>query len=178
MQLYFNDTDPEALEKAETLLFNGNGFLGVRGCLEEFRYQDFRSNRETYINGFYEMHDISYPESMHGMPREGETMIGVIDGQTSEILIGGEQLTMDSGTISEYSRFVDMSKGGTFRSFLWTSPKESRQKSRFPAVSPLSIKICSRLTLSLNGWITTRRSLSKPILMPDLIKQPTKMTQE
>ncbi|MDU5510733.1 hypothetical protein [Enterococcus gilvus] len=128
MQLYFNDTDPEALEKAETLLFNGNGFLGVRGCLEEFRYQDFRSNRETYINGFYEMHDISYPESMHGMPREGETMIGVIDGQTSEILIGGEQLTMDSGKISEYSRFVEMSKGGTFRSFLWTSPKGIQTK--------------------------------------------------
>ncbi|MGX7712836.1 hypothetical protein ACWPXQ_03505 [Enterococcus faecium] len=42
MKIYFNDYDKETLEKAETLLFNGNGHIGFRANLEE-EYYDFFS---------------------------------------------------------------------------------------------------------------------------------------
>jgi len=122
MRIYQNSYDVDTLEKAESLLFNGNGFVGVRGNLEEDYYDHFRTNRETYINGFYETKKISYPEKFHGFTETGETMISVADGQTTLITIGGEQLRVDSGSISDSQRYLDMDNGITVRKFVWTSP--------------------------------------------------------
>lgn len=94
MELQLNGFDQETLEKAESLLFNGNGFLGVRGNLEEDYYDFFNTNRETYLNGFYELKDIAYPEKMKGFIDAAESMISVPDGQTSLIWIGEERFTL------------------------------------------------------------------------------------
>lgn len=128
MKIYLNDYDTETLEKAESLLFNGNGFIGLRGNLEEAYYDHFSTNRETYINGFYETKDIHYPEKMFGFTPTGETMISVIDGQTTLITIGGERFSITEGTISENTRYLDMDKGITVRSLVWTSPKGRQTK--------------------------------------------------
>ena len=66
MKIYLNDYENETLEKAESLLFNGNGYIGLRGNLEEDYYDHFSTNRETYINGFYETKELHYPEKMYG----------------------------------------------------------------------------------------------------------------
>lgn len=123
MKIYLNDYQTETLEKAEGLLFNGNGFIGLRGNLEEAYYDHFSTNRETYINGFYETKDLHYPEKMYGFTPTGETMISVIDGQTTLINIGGEQFSITEGAISESERYLDMDKGITVRTLVWTSPK-------------------------------------------------------
>ncbi|MGL9813392.1 hypothetical protein IGJ45_003330 [Enterococcus sp. DIV0574] len=47
MKISLNDYTKEELEKAESILFNGNGFIGVRGNLEEAYYDFFATNRET-----------------------------------------------------------------------------------------------------------------------------------
>ena len=123
MKIYANDYDIETLEKAESLLFNGNGYIGIRGNLEEDYYDHFNTNRETYINGFYETKTIHYPEKFHGFTETGETMISVVDGQTTRIKIGGEAFRIDSGEIKESTRYLDMEKGQTVREVLWISPK-------------------------------------------------------
>lgn len=128
MKIYLNDYETETLEKAESLLFNGNGFIGLRGNLEEEYYDHFSTNRETYINGFYETKTIHYPEKMYGFTPTGETMISVIDGQTTLITIGGEQFSLNNGTISESERYLDMEKGITVRSLVWCSPLGRRTK--------------------------------------------------
>ena len=128
MKIYLNDYQTETLEKAESLFFNGNGLIGLRGNLEEGYYDHFSTNRETYINGFYETKDIHYPEKMYGFTPTGETMISVIDGQTTLITIGGEQFSITEGSISESQRYLDMEKGMTVRSLLWTSPQGRQTK--------------------------------------------------
>lgn len=128
MKIYLNDYQTETLEKAESLFFNGNGLIGLRGNLEEGYYDHFSTNRETYINGFYETKDIHYPEKMYGFTPTGETMISVIDGQTTLITIGGEQFSITEGSISESQRYLDMEKGLTVRSLLWTSPQGRQTK--------------------------------------------------
>lgn len=128
MKIYLNDYETETLEKAESLLFNSNGFIGLRGNLEEEYYDHFSTNRETYINGFYETKTIHYPEKMYGFTPTGETMISVIDGQTTLITIGGEQFSLNNGTISESERYLDMEKGITVRSLVWCSPLGRRTK--------------------------------------------------
>lgn len=128
MKIYLNDYNKETIEKAESLLFNGNGFIGVRGNLEEWYYDHFATNRETYINGFYETKQIQYPEKMYGFAETGETMISVVDGQTTFITIGDEAFHIDEGEVSESSRYLDMEKGETVRELVWTSPKGNKTK--------------------------------------------------
>ena len=123
MRIYLNELSAEMLERAEALLYSGNGFLGVRGCLEEAYYDHYSTNRETYINGFYESRTISYPEKHFGFPETGETMISVIDGQTTLIHIGDEPLSLHTGKIENHVRYLDMAQGIVVRDFLFTSPK-------------------------------------------------------
>lgn len=128
MKIHLNDYETETLEKAESLFFNGNGFIGLRGNLEEAYYDHFSTNRETYINGFYETKDIHYPEKMYGFTPTGETMISVIDGQTTLIKIGDEQFSITAGEISDSERYLDMEKGITVRRLVWTSPQGRQTK--------------------------------------------------
>lgn len=128
MKIHLNDYETETLEKAESLFFNGNGFIGLRGNLEEAYYDHFSTNRETYINGFYETKDLHYPEKMYGFTPTGETMISVIDGQTTLITIGGEQFSITTGEISDSERYLDMEKGITVRRLVWTSPQGRQTK--------------------------------------------------
>lgn len=123
MKISLNDYTKEELEKAESILFNGNGFIGVRGNLEEWYYDFFATNRETYLNGFYETKEISYPEKMYGFTPTGETMVSVVDGQTTLIKIGGEDFRIDQGKMTDSKRYVDLEKGMTIREMTWTSPK-------------------------------------------------------
>lgn len=44
MKIHLNDYETETLEKAESLFFNGNGFIGLRGNLEEAYYDHFSTN--------------------------------------------------------------------------------------------------------------------------------------
>ena len=128
MKIYVNEYNAASLEKAESLLFNGNGYLGVRGNLEEAYYSHFATNRESYINGFYETKEISYPEKFTGFAEQGEEMIGVIDGQTTLIFIGGEQFRIDTGEIISWQRYLDMEAGQTVREVVWASLKGLQTK--------------------------------------------------
>jgi len=128
MKIYVNEYDAPSLEKAESLLFNGNGYLGVRGNLEEAYYDHFATNRESYLNGFYETKEIRYPEKFIGFTEQGEEMLGIIDGQTTLIYIGGEQFRIDTGKIIHYQRYLDMEAGQIVREMAWTSPKGNQTK--------------------------------------------------
>ena len=123
MRIYINELSPEMLERAEALLYCGNGFIGVRACLEEQYYDHFSTNRESYINGFYEKREISYPEKHFGFPTTGETMISVIDGQTTFITIGGEPVSLHAGKMEEHTRYLDMERGIVVREFRFVSPQ-------------------------------------------------------
>lgn len=140
MKIFLNDYAKETLEKAESLFFNGNGFLGVRGNLEEDYYDHFSTNRETYINGFYETKAIHYPEKMHGFTPIGESMVSVIDGQTTLITIGGERFTIESGKISHSKRYIDLEKGITVRELQWESPKGKITKITISRLASFSFK--------------------------------------
>ena len=140
MKIYANDYNTETLEKAESLLFNGNGYLGVRGNLEEDYYDHFNTNRETYINGFYETKKIQYPEKFHGFTETGETMISIVDGQTTLIEIGGETFRVDAGEIKSSQRYLDMEAGQTVRELTWISPKGLETKIKMTRLASFTHK--------------------------------------
>jgi alpha,alpha-trehalose phosphorylase len=81
----------ESLARDETLFHCANGYLGVRGCLEEGVKGGVRSVRGTYINGFYEQEEICYGERLYGFP-DSKKGAGQPAGRESIIKIwaGGE----------------------------------------------------------------------------------------
>lgn len=120
MRIYKNQLDKQELEIAESLLFNGNGHIGVRNTLEENDYSSFTSNRHTYLNGFYDTYSISYPEQYFGAANVGEQMLPVIDGTLTEIYIGTEKVDTLNGNISEHQRYLDIAMGTSVRTYIYS----------------------------------------------------------
>ena len=115
MKLVSNKTDREARLVEETLFHVANGYLGVRGNLEEGSC-DPGSIRGCYINGFYDTVDLSYPERLYGFPQQAQRMINLPDVQNMKILIDGQLLSDPA----ECERLLDTSKGITIRRMKYT----------------------------------------------------------
>src|SRR5208337_5525435 len=75
--------NPEFLAQLETMLALGNGYLGMRGCLED---GGPNAENSTLINGFYETYPIVYSEDAYGFARTGQTICNVTDAKTIKLL--------------------------------------------------------------------------------------------
>ncbi|MBO0892889.1 MAG: glycoside hydrolase family 65 protein, partial [Acidimicrobiales bacterium] len=69
---------PEVLAQAETVFTLANGYLGLRGNLDEGSPAE---SAGTYLNGFYESRPIIYGERHHAFPPTSETQLNVTDGK-------------------------------------------------------------------------------------------------
>lgn len=106
----------------ETIFTLANGYIGMRGTFEE-RYSGPKNTsfNGTYINGFYEIHDIVYPEGGYGL-QIGETMLNVADSKIIKLYVDGEEFDLLQGKILFYERVLDMKKGFVERKVKWESP--------------------------------------------------------
>ncbi len=120
MKIYKNSLEPKELETAESILFNGNGHLGIRNVVEESDEINYSSNRHTYLIGFYDTYAINYPEQYYGASTIGEQMLPVIDGSLSKIKIGQTFVNENNGTISEHERYIDIEKAISYRTYCFT----------------------------------------------------------
>lgn len=106
----------------ETLFHNGNGYLGVRACLEEGTPEGWDTMRGTYINGFYDVIPMKQAENLCNLVEQKERMLNVADMQTIKLKVCGEAFNLGSGTIIKNSRTLNMDKGYTLRQVVWRSP--------------------------------------------------------
>ncbi len=114
----------EENSKHETLFSLGNGYLGLRGNLEEGYSGPKGTGLEgTYINGFYESEDIKYGEIAYGFPEKSQTMLNVTNGKKIRLFVEDEEFNMFTGTISSYRRTLNMKDGTLNRSLVWCSPR-------------------------------------------------------
>lgn len=111
---------PEEIALDETLFFTGNGYIGVRACLEEDVPATVRSIRGTYINAFYDLKPIEYGERLHGFAQEQETMVNVVDVQTVRLFLGDARVTPFEGTLHSFERTLDMARGLSVREMRWS----------------------------------------------------------
>jgi alpha,alpha-trehalose phosphorylase len=117
------------LPQSETILSLGNGYLGLRGNLEEGTPVH---ESGTFVNGFHETWPIVYSETAYGYARTGQTILNLPDGKTLELTVDGEQLHLPSAKLPEYERTLDMRAGTLDRRLLWetSSGKQVRLISR------------------------------------------------
>ncbi|MDP9750129.1 glycoside hydrolase family 65 protein [Thermoanaerobacter pentosaceus] len=107
----------------ETIFALANGYIGMRGTFEEgYSGPKNTSFNGTYINGFYEIHDITYPEGGYGFAKIGQTMLNVADSKIIKLYVDGEEFDLLQGKILFYERVLDMKKGFVERKVKWESP--------------------------------------------------------
>lgn len=98
----------------ETLLSIGNGYLGVRGYLEEFRYPG--SVRGNYINGIYERIPMKHAEWAHGFPSQADRMPNLLDLFYITIFLDEEEVLID-GEIEDFKWELNFEEGVNRRSY-------------------------------------------------------------
>ncbi|MGR6966771.1 glycoside hydrolase family 65 protein [Geodermatophilus sp. URMC 61] len=126
--------DPGTLAVAESVFSLSNGFVGIRGTLDEVEPFGMRG---TYLSGVHETHPLSYPEGGYGQPEEGQAMLTVADGTPLRLLVDGVPLDVREVPPQIHERTLDLRAGTLDRHVRWTSP------------SGASVEVTSRRLVSL-----------------------------
>ena len=113
---------------SETLFHNANGYIGVRGSLEEGVPGDCDTMRGTYINGFYDIIPMKQAEMLCNFVDKKETMLNVADTMTINCVVDGKMFSLNEGTVIEHTRTLDMDNGVTRRHIIWEAPSGKRIK--------------------------------------------------
>ncbi|MGY1697231.1 glycoside hydrolase family 65 protein [Geodermatophilus sp. SYSU D00814] len=111
--------DPATLPVSESLFTLSNGFLGVRGTLDEVEPSGMRG---TYLSGVFETHPLSYPEEGYGQPEEGQALITVADGTPLRLLVDGVPLDVREALPEVHERTLDLRAGTLDRRVRWRTP--------------------------------------------------------
>src|SRR5215212_474314 len=107
----------------ESLFAVGNGYLGMRGNVEEGR-ETFTHG--TFINGFHETWSIRHAEEAFGFAKVGQTIVNVPDAKTIKLYIDDEPLTLPVADLLRYERALDFRDGVLRRDLVWRSPAGNR----------------------------------------------------
>ena len=113
----------DTLTRDETLFHCANGYLGVRGCLEEGAEKGRLSIRGTYLNGFCEDEEICYGERLYGFPQTKQVMVNLPDAQAVQLLADGVPVQAWDSAAGDMIRRIDFAAGTSERSFEFHTPR-------------------------------------------------------
>ena len=128
-RLVEKEIDTSDLGVAETLFALGNGYLGMRGNVEEGRETHAHG---TFINGFHETWPIHHAEEAFGFARVGQTIVNVPDAKVIKLYVDDEPLLLPVADLVEYERSIDFREGVLRRDLIWRTP------------SGRQVKVCSK----------------------------------
>ncbi|GAA3573594.1 glycosyl hydrolase family 65 protein [Microlunatus spumicola] len=107
----------------ETLFAVGNGYLGMRGNVEEGRETYAHG---TFINGFHETYPIRHAEEAFGFAKVGQTIVNVPDNKTIKLYVDDEPLLLPVADLEDYERTLDFRDGVLHRDLIWRTPAGKR----------------------------------------------------
>lgn len=126
--------DKSSLRLNETLFCNANGYIGVRGTLEEGVPVSFSTMRGMYLGGVYETIPMKQAESLCNLIEKKQTMLNVADTQTIFLSVNGEKFDMQV-TGAECERILNMDEGYTQRDFAWKDNSSNGYKASVKRVA-------------------------------------------
>ena len=159
---------PEALPAAESVFALGNGFLGLRGNLEEIDATGAQTVQGTFLNGVFDSEPIRYGESAYGYAKNHETICNVMDAKSLVLTADGERLDLGKSAVTEHRRTLNLRRGLLERSFVWDTRSGARLQVRMlrlvsltemhtAAVSAEITCLSGRAELTLNSPIRPAR---------------------
>ncbi|MGM0432517.1 MAG: beta-phosphoglucomutase [Spirochaetota bacterium] len=113
----------DSLAKRESLFSLANGFLGFRGFYEE---RTLSYHPGVFVNGFYETERLTYGEKAYAFPEYNQTMVDLPDARFVQVYIDDQLVDVQTGTVHEHRRVLDMRQGSVERYLDWESPAGSR----------------------------------------------------
>ena len=117
----------EDLGVTETLFAVANGYLGMRGNVEEGRESH---SHGTFVNGFHETWPIRHAEEAYGFARVGQTIVNVPDAKVIRLYVDDEPLLLPVADLVDYERSLDLRDGVLRRELLWRTPSGKRVQIR------------------------------------------------
>lgn len=94
------------LNKYGSQMTVGNGYLGVRGALEEEYPEQVRG---MYVAGIYNRPSGSLSSELVNLP----------DVTRFQVMLDGENFSMQAGKVHAYERYLDMNTGELIRKITW-----------------------------------------------------------
>lgn len=107
---------PEREDFYESIFSLGNGYMGIRGFLEE-QPEIEPSQTCTYIAGIYDY-----------LKSEITDMVNTPNFSSSRIALNGEQFNYMAGKIIEFTRYLNLKEGSLTKSFIWEDKNGSKTK--------------------------------------------------
>ena len=121
------ELDHDTLGVSETLFAVGNGYLGMRGNVEEGRESHTHG---TFVNGFHETWSIQHAEEAFGFARVGQTIVNAPDAKVIRLYVDDEPLLISVADLLEYERRLDFATGVLSRDICWRTPSGKRVRIR------------------------------------------------
>src|SRR5918993_860523 len=109
---------PRFASRAETVFALANGYLGVRGTLDEAHPA---LGTGTFVSGFHETWPIVYAEEAYGLARRGQSLVKVPDATVLELFVDDEPLYLPTARTKTYRRILDMRAGTLCRDLTWST---------------------------------------------------------
>lgn len=109
---------PDALGKAESIMYLGNGYMGLRSTTEE---PYLKERRNLLVNGTFNKFD---EEEVTELPN-------VADITRIDIRVDGERFSLEFGGAKDYVRQLNLKTAELTRSFTWISPKNKELRFHF-----------------------------------------------
>jgi kojibiose phosphorylase len=132
---------PERQHHLETILTQGNGYLGTRGSFEE-RFPEDRQG--TFVHGMWDDVEIGFTE-----------LVNAPDWTAFEIWINRQRFSIDQGEVDGYARILDLRNGVLFRRLRWTPPggdqKFDLTFERFPSLADPHLLVVRIQVQTLEG---------------------------
>src|ERR1700752_3967760 len=88
--------DLNILAQAESVFALSNGHIGLRANFEEGEPHGLPG---TYLNAFYEVRPLPYPEAGYGYPEAGQTVVDVTNGKLLRLLVDDEPFDVRYGNL-------------------------------------------------------------------------------
>ena len=120
------ETEPAPADEqghAETLFAVGNGYLGLRGNLDEGRGGETYG---TYVNGFHETWPIRHAEEAFGFAQVGQTIVNVPDAKTIRLYVDDEPFVLAEADVLRSTRRLDFAAGVLVREVDFRTPSGKR----------------------------------------------------
>ncbi len=109
----------DLLAQSESVFALSNGHIGLRGNLDEGEPHGIPG---SYLNSFYELRPLPYPEIGYGFPESGQTIVNVTNGKLIRLLVDDEPFDVRYGELRSHERKLDLRAGMLQRTVEWVSP--------------------------------------------------------
>lgn len=134
---------PDTLGKSESIMYLGNGYMGLRSASEEPYLKEVRN---TFVNGTFNKFS---KEEVTELPN-------IADVTRLDIRIDGERFSLEFGETTEYVKQLNLKTAELVRTVNWTSPKGKNLRFHFRRFVSLD-------NLHLIGMKMEVESLNSPV---------------